>query len=266
MSKFQRSESSVSYYEKQLKLLLEILPEINHYPCFALKGGTAINLFLRDFPRLSVDIDLTYLLIKSRDAFLVDLTHTLENLASGIEKKSTAYRVLKDRTKQEGQLYRLQVVKNHVTIKIEPNLIFRGSVYGPRVLSICSAIQDRFFTAMEVSCLSPADIYAGKLCAALDRQHPRDLFDVQVLFENEGVTADIRQAFLVYVASSSRPLHELLNPHRLDIKQGEPDWALMPFAHLKELPSLKWKLKNIRQMDPKKHNEMVDKLKKVLGL
>jgi predicted nucleotidyltransferase component of viral defense system len=47
-------------YHRQAKLLLKILPLIECYPVFALKGGTAINFFLRDMPRLSVDIDFTY--------------------------------------------------------------------------------------------------------------------------------------------------------------------------------------------------------------
>jgi hypothetical protein len=47
-------------YHRQARLLLKILPLIERYPVFALKGGTAINFFIRDLPRLSVDIDLTY--------------------------------------------------------------------------------------------------------------------------------------------------------------------------------------------------------------
>jgi predicted nucleotidyltransferase component of viral defense system len=207
-----------NYYQKQVKLLLEILPEIDHYPCFALKGGTAINLFLRDFPRLSVDIDLTYLPLEPRGTFLNNLTNMLETLAQAIEKKSGNYRVMREYTKSENQLYRLRVTKDYVTIKIEPNLVLRGSVYPSKKLSICSTAQERFFTTLNINCLSFADIYAGKLCAALDRQHPRDLFDVKLLLENEEITSEIRQAFVVYVASSSRPIHELLNPNLLDVR------------------------------------------------
>ncbi len=53
-------------YDAQVRLLIRCLPEIGRYPCFALKGGTAINLFVRDLPRLSVDVDLTYLPLKPR--------------------------------------------------------------------------------------------------------------------------------------------------------------------------------------------------------
>jgi len=48
-------------YMRQVALLVRTLPYIARHEAFALKGGTAINLFYRDMPRLSVDIDLTYL-------------------------------------------------------------------------------------------------------------------------------------------------------------------------------------------------------------
>lgn len=60
-------------YKNQVSLLLEVLPVLNEFKCFALKGGTAINLFIHDMPRLSVDIDLTYLPIESRDVFLSNI-------------------------------------------------------------------------------------------------------------------------------------------------------------------------------------------------
>lgn len=61
------------------------------------------------------------------------------------------------------------------------------------------------------------DVYAGKLVAALDRQHPRDLLDVMLLYQNEGVTptCDARSSF--YVASHDRPIHEVLSPALRDI-------------------------------------------------
>lgn len=68
-------------YEQQVVLLLEVLPFVKQLDHFALKGGTAINLFVRDLPRLSIDIDLAYLPLNSREQFLVDLTQALERLA-----------------------------------------------------------------------------------------------------------------------------------------------------------------------------------------
>ncbi len=56
-----------------------------------------------------------------------------------------------------------------------------------------------------------------EICAALDRQHPRDLFDVKLLLDNEGITDKIRTAFIVYLISHNRPMNELLNPTFQDI-------------------------------------------------
>lgn len=54
------------YYLEQVKLLIRVLPYIDREKCFSLKGGTGINFFIRDLPRLSVDIDLTYLGFENR--------------------------------------------------------------------------------------------------------------------------------------------------------------------------------------------------------
>lgn len=62
-----------------------------------------------------------------------------------------------------------------------------------------------------------ACLYAGKIVAALDRQHPRDLFDVRDLMANEGIDETLRRAFLVYLLSHDRPMHELLAPKRKEI-------------------------------------------------
>ena len=57
-------------YRNQVALLIRALPSVAAEECFAMKGGTAINLFIRDLPRLSVDIDLTYLPVQERAASL----------------------------------------------------------------------------------------------------------------------------------------------------------------------------------------------------
>src|SRR3546814_3365336 len=62
------------------------------------------------------------------------------------------------------------------------------------------------------------DLYGGKLHAALDRQHPRDFYDVKLLYANEGLTDSLFRVFLVYVAASGRPMHELLAPARTSIE------------------------------------------------
>ena len=69
-------------YVAQVRLLLSVLPDIAREPVFALKGGTAINLFYRDMPRLSVDIDLTYLPVADRQSSLEDMDVTFNRRQS----------------------------------------------------------------------------------------------------------------------------------------------------------------------------------------
>jgi predicted nucleotidyltransferase component of viral defense system len=206
----------VSYsrgYLEQVKLLLQVLPIINEQDCFALKGGTAINLFLRDMPRLSVDIDLTYLPIEPREIFLKNITAALDTLAANIRKRGEGqYQVDEVFLKEPRQISKLLVFNKETRIIIEPNLVLRGSVFDCETHVLCQSAQDQFLSFFRVKTLSFADIYAGKICAALARQHPRDLFDVKILLENEGITESIRQAFVIYLASNSRPIHEILNP------------------------------------------------------
>ena len=101
---------------------------------------------------------------------------------------------------------------------MEPNLVLRGSVYSPIQAKLCKKAENEFELSVSTKVLSTADIYGGKICAALDRQHPRDFFDLKLLLENEGLTDEIRRAFVVYLASHDRPMHELLKPKWKDIK------------------------------------------------
>lgn len=73
-------------YHTQVSLLIRILPHVAAESCFAIKGGTAINLFLRDLPRLSVDIDLTYLLVEPRDESLLEISEALGRIGAAITR------------------------------------------------------------------------------------------------------------------------------------------------------------------------------------
>lgn len=200
-------------YLEQVNLLLQVLPIINEQDCFALKGGTAINLFLRDMPRLSVDIDLTYLSVEPREIFLTNMTDALNTLAGNIRKRGKGlFQVGEVFLKEPKQISKLIVFNKETRIIIEPNLILRGSVFDCETHGLCQSAQNQFLTFFQVKTLSFADIYAGKICAALARQHPRDLYDVKILLENEGILEPMRQAFVIYLASNSRPIHEILNP------------------------------------------------------
>ncbi len=207
-----------SKYHQQVDLLLEVLPLINKHHCFALKGGTAINLFLHNMPRLSVDIDLCYLPIEPRDVFLKNISNALLRLSKEIEE-ITGAQVKEQRTAKDKQLTKLLISKNDAQIKIEPNLVLRGSVFEVETKTLCNKAQEVFLRSFKVKTLSEADIYAGKICAALDRQHPRDLFDIKILLEHQGITDEIRKAFIVYLACGPRPMHELLQPNLIDMQQ-----------------------------------------------
>ena len=89
------------------------------------------------------------------------------------------------------------------TIKIEPNLVIRGSIDPTVDKDIAAETEKELGLFASAKCLSVADVYGGKICAALDRQHPRDLFDIKLLLETEGVTEEIRRAFIIYLISHS---------------------------------------------------------------
>ena len=197
-------------YVTQVRLLLSVLPDIARETVFALKGGTAINLFYREIPRLSVDIDLTYLPAADRESSLQDIDASLGRIARAITGRNP--RVKAQRLSGGGSNdTRILVSDGQVQIKIETSPVTRGAVYPPRQMVSSEAVTERF-GFVEMNVLAFEDLYGGKLHAALDRQHPRDLFDVKLLYENEGLTDDLFRVFMVYVASSGRPMHELLAP------------------------------------------------------
>jgi predicted nucleotidyltransferase component of viral defense system len=202
-------------FESQAALVVRCLPEVAKQDCFALKGGTAINLFVRDLPRVSVDIDLTYQPLKPRDESLEGISTALLQIKADIEDAVRGSRVSERYV--QGFVAKLSVAADGVEIKVEPNLVLRGCVGAPVLRELSSAAQSRFRAGARIMTLADADLYGGKLCAALDRQHPRDLFDVRLLLKNEGITPAIRRAFVVYLASHTRPMHELLQPNLIDI-------------------------------------------------
>ncbi|MBU0744640.1 MAG: nucleotidyl transferase AbiEii/AbiGii toxin family protein [Gammaproteobacteria bacterium] len=205
-------------YKKQVELILQVLPEIFKKDCFALKGGTAINFFIRDMPRLSVDIDLVYLPKEPRDIFLQNLTISLQELAGSIEQNLKGSKIQKTYDKGTNYLSKFVVYRDFVNIKVEANVVLRESILDCESRDLCKKAQDDFLQFTKANTQAFAELYAGKICAALDRQHPRDLFDVKLLLENEGFTPEIRKIFIIYLASGSRPINELLGGNQLNIK------------------------------------------------
>ena len=204
-------------YIDSARLLTRVAPLVLVDDTFALKGGTAINLFVRDMPRLSVDLDLVF------------PEHTVPR-AEALKRINEAIRQSVARLKRQGfQTHALAsadagetklLVRHGATqVKIEVNFVMRGTVNPVRMASLTQSARDTLQADLEIPVVSIEDVYGGKLVAAMDRQHPRDLFDVMQLFAHEGITPGIRRAFVVYLASHNRPVHEVLFPMLRDIRQ-----------------------------------------------
>lgn len=294
-------------YLDTARLLTQVAPLVFVDDTFALKGGTAINLFVRDMPRLSVDLDLLfpdYML--PREQAMSRIKDAIGQAAERLNQHGFQTRSLAaDATESK-----LLVRRGGVEVKIEANFVLRGTVQPVRRASLTPAARDVLMSDLDIPVASLEDLYGGKLVAALDRQHPRDLFDVMQLFENAGITPSIRRAFVVYLASHNRPVHEVLFPQLRDIRHdyahnfegmttepvsldallatrerllgelqaglddneqrfllslvaGAPDWSLMGIAHLEHLPGIRWKLRNLAQLqkaNARKFAEQADAL------
>jgi predicted nucleotidyltransferase component of viral defense system len=203
-------------YRRQVSLLVRILPLIAEEQCFALKGGTAINLFVRDMPRLSVDIDLTYLPVQPRAESLAEIDAAMKRVSERISRSIAGAQVTEHR--HDGAITWMLARADGAQVKIEVTPVLRGCVFEPQTLSVSKTVEDEFGFA-EIQVVSPADLFAGKIVAALDRQHPRDLFDVWDLLANEGIDDDLRTAFIVYMLSHNRPMAEVLGSPQKDIAQ-----------------------------------------------
>ncbi|MGH7808573.1 MAG: nucleotidyl transferase AbiEii/AbiGii toxin family protein [Thermodesulfobacteriota bacterium] len=182
-----------SPFFKQAELLLQILPYIDKERIFALKGGTAINFFVRELPRLSVDIDLTYLPLSERSSALSDISESLNRIATNIANSFSDLRRNNIKDGETGLISGLIVQKSGFTVKVEPNPVIRGTVFLPQESRLNKKAEDLFEISVIMQILSFEDLYGGKICAALDRQHPRDLLDIKFLLENEGITEKLTE-------------------------------------------------------------------------
>jgi len=291
---------------RQAGLILRILPLIHQEQVFALKGGSAINFFVRDLPRLSVDVDLVYLPVTERTEALAEISQRLHRIAEKIRRMFSPVEI------QEAGL-KLILRLGEATVKIEPNQVLRGSVHPAEVKELVPEAQKVFEVSVDMRTLSVAELYGGKICAALDRQHPRDFFDVKLLLDQEGLTEGIRKAFVVYLIAHHRPMSELLDPRFSDMRQvfeneflgmtripceyedlvetrvqlvklirssltgkekefiasiqeGNPQWDLLRLSDIDRLPAVRWKLLNVAKMNSSKKKQEVQKLRAYLGV
>ena len=294
------------------RLLTQVAPLVFVDDTFALKGGTAINLFVRDMPRLSVDLDLVFPAhVLPRDEALARINEAIRQAAERLRKRGFQTHAPASAAGET----KLLVRHGQIQVKVEINFVMRGTVQPTRRASLTTVARDVLMADLEIPVVSLEDVYGGKLVAALDRQHPRDLFDVMQLFAHEGITPGIRRAFVVYLASSNRPIHEVLFTPLRDIRHdyehnfqgmtaepvpldalltarermvreiqqglddderrfllslaaGTPEWSLLGIAHLEHLPGIRWKLRNLTQLqkvDARKFGEQADLLAKQLS-
>lgn len=231
-------------YQAQVRLLVQVLPFVAEREEFALKGGTAINFFFRDAPRLSVDIDLHYLSEADRESALAEIDAALQDITRRVKRAMPDARIEIRGTTALVQLQQAQ-------IKLEVNPVIRGELMPQVRRALCPSISRQFAAEIELRCLDLAELFAGKLCAALDRQHPRDIFDVKYLLESEGgLTRDIVDAFLIYLISHGKPIAHVLSPRLQPLDQvyrtqfrgmATEDVALDTLEQLqRNLPALIW--------------------------
>jgi hypothetical protein len=119
-------------------------------------------------------------------------------------------------------------------VKVEVNHVFRGTMLPLQVRSLTPESRRLFTTEVHVPVLATAELYGSKLVAALHRQHPRDLFDVHCLFETGGITDEMVECFVGYLAGHHRPLHEVLASRDHDLTSAYENefngMARMPVA------------------------------------
>lgn len=279
-------------YMESVRLLLDAAPLVFGQGLFALKGGTAINLFISDLPRLSVDLDLVYQNHKDdRITALREIGTAFQN----VERDLARLEIRCERRGVQEEETKLFLERGGVRVKVEVNHVFRGTLLEPNSLRLVPDAQDLFFTDLELPVLVRDELYASKLVAAMDRQHSRDIFDVHILWSEGGITPSMLNCFVAYLAGHNRPIHEVLYATKRDLKSSfsnefsgmtrepvrleqleamqsellatlprlltgahrrfligmverSPDWGLLPFDHLKDLPAVRWKLANLDRL------------------
>lgn len=280
-------------YIETVRLMLRIAPHVFQTPDFAMKGGTALNIFLHDMPRLSVDIDISFINhTASRDEALRSIRQELQSLSERVESTGLKAKLV---STMDADDVKILIFRDTVNVKVEVNYIFRGTLLPPREARIAESAGRSFAVDFSIPALAREELYGGKLVAALDRQHPRDFFDVREMFLRDHFDAGVVDCFVCYLAGHKKSIHGVLfskdeeitslyeeqfvgmttqpvslaelqearsnlrsallanlqDRHKqflLGLVRLEPDWNLMPFPHLRDLPALKWKILNLEKL------------------
>jgi predicted nucleotidyltransferase component of viral defense system len=203
-------------YVDTVRLLLETAPHVFHSNRFALKGGTALNLFVMDMPRLSVDIDVVYTDHRpSWEDAMNEISRTLKEIKNRLDGIGINSEFLRTKSGEETKVL---VQRGNSQVKLEVNFVFRGTVLPTQERNLADTAREQFTTNLSLPLLADSELYGSKLVAALDRQHPRDFFDVHGLFQSTGLTPEIVECFVCYVSGHNRPIHEVLFSRDLDLR------------------------------------------------
>jgi hypothetical protein len=275
-------------YKMKVGLLLRIIPILSKEECFAIHGGTAINLFLLDMPRYSVDIDLTYLPIEERIRSIDNINAALQRISIAIHREIQGCIVV-----HRTDICKIICNYMNMQLKIEVNQTKRGLACGEvQTLPLRKKAQEEFKLYCEANIVPTTLLYGGKIAAALSRQHPRDLFDIKYMtFPLENA----KEGFIFCLLGSDRPLHESFAPNLLDQREvmsnqfagmteldfsyevyestrselitrvnsmmndsdkefllsfenAKPKWGIVPYSYFAVYPSVKWKLINLKKL------------------
>lgn len=293
-------------YAQKVELLLRLMPIVMEEGVFAVHGGTAINLFLKDLPRYSVDIDLTYIPLADRKQSLEDINL---HLASICEQAKKAFKGI--HIKPNYDTSKLLCEWRGKQVKVEVNQTKRGLVGGEATtVPLSDKAQDEFGLYCEANIVPLTQLYGGKIAAALSRQHPRDLFDVKYM---DIPLADCREGLIFCLLGSDRPIHESFAPRLIDQREamanqfdgmtdipftyeefeetrtkliadingmmtdadkdflisfelGKPAWGGYEFAYMQNYPSVKWKLINMAKLAKQNPDKLSEKAAKLRSL
>lgn len=205
-------------YINTVRLLLAIVPAVFQSPRFAMKGGTALNLFIQDMPRLSVDIDVVFV------DHTLDREAALQAIASDLAAARSVIADLGFRavlpTTNTGDEVKLLAETNGARVKVEVNFVFRGTLRPIVRARLAETAQNLFTTDLDVPMLDQSELYGSKLVAAMDRQHPRDMFDVMNMLRQFGWQPLFVECFVAYLASHNRPVHEVLFPRKVSLESA----------------------------------------------
>ena len=224
-----------SVYAQKVELLLRLIPIVMEEEVFAIHGGTAINLFLKDLPRYSVDIDLTYIPLADRQTSLDDINMHLNVIAEKAKKAFKGMHIVPNFSKG------MHIVPNFSTckllceyrgrqVKIEVNQTKRGIIGGDvQTIPLSEKAQEEFSLFCEASVVPLTQLYGGKIAAALSRQHPRDLFDVKYM---DIPLSKCREGLIFCLLGSDRPIHESFAPSMIDQREAMEN----QFAGMTDIP------------------------------